>query len=334
MAFGSVVSGVYAAPKSAFGTVISIVKGLLVWPTGALTLPQPFHLGPIELVLITINLSFLLYLTLSASSLLLHPRRIGEYLNDRGERARIAAFIWLSVGLGYSIILGLGLRFGGSVLPLLYLFIVLDLSRPRGCLSFEGPQYFHLILSRLPDRQKLIAIAAGSLVGISLVSAVPSLSSIFIFDADQIRAREFQKALLNLPGKTDAVYVINAPLSYSRPGSIPAFLGLPFRLAYINQVKGCVRAETISHTGVKKSANGELTIAIPGCAEFQFPGTSFAMLTEVATKGGNSLDTGRYYFPEGRQAFSKTTGAAQVDFGKRLKLNLSTRDDVTLLMND
>jgi hypothetical protein len=342
LAFGSLFGGVYKLINHT-NRLKSILKGIATWPGGMIidhgSTSFAWSFGVVALLVA--NAVLWLYLALSVSPWLLRPQTLVAAFDAPTQRTRATVLIWLTLGLGYCVALGLRSRFGGSVLPLFYLYLALDLSNVVQFDIAPGPFVSRLLSWREQWLGNPIAHVALVCILFFLAAAnvIWNVPKYLPSNASNERAFAFKQALQSLPANVRVVFIVNGPESSSRPDSVAAYLGISARLVYVTQVSGCLRANEIRGDGVQIAADGLVTVHLPPCARFAFPGVSREWAYRLVQTGGFRSDVGTYRFPNSEispgffmgEAFMGKTHAA---FGDQLDWKPVIRPGAAMLTYD
>jgi hypothetical protein len=300
VAYGTITGANYSVAPGLWGTIVALVKGLVVWPSGIIpgaggllnlfkgeiTLPTKVFYG----VVIGLNgllWAYIAYLGLNIARRLFTGTRFARDA-DEGSRLIVGLFIWTLGALSFCVLLGLSdSRYGASV----YVFLLLLLSVT--------------LFGNTPLRPA--PWISGSITVLMLIACAWSVARFFAVDSPSFaagvdRQRALYYALRSLShGDGSPVYVVNAP---GELGSSPTFLRKAWHVSpdvvFINQTAGCPGSPEVTQTGVKISSGGTLTVVIPHCMSYKFANADDQLLARGVVRELDRPGVGIYSFPHGR----------------------------------
>ena len=202
LAFHAVMGGTFASPANAHDLFANIGKGMLVWPSGAVTFP--FQLtGAYGVAL----LAFLLVNTALWVILLYAGWQVARALRQAPEKPesklQAVLLIWALGALSFCMLTRPQTRFGASLYVFLLLFLAYFL------FARSGPRYLRLLPILLLS---FVTLVKG---GNFLWTAVANAS------AERRDEKTLFAGLRSLPQDGRAVFVVNAPTMLSAPRFLP-----------------------------------------------------------------------------------------------------------------
>ena len=311
LAFHAVMGGTFASPSGIHELFVNVVKGLIVWPSGAVPANFFLHLtgthGVALLALLLMNTGLWAILAYAGRQV---ARELRQAPVTREAQVRAILLIWVLGALSFCMLTRPQARFGSSLDAFLLLFLADFL--------FTSPQ---------PRYLRLLPVLSLSLL--TLAGAVNFLQNA-IGNVSKLGEKPLLTSLRSLPQDGRTVLVVNAPTMLSAPGFLAKAWGLRLDITFLSQFLGCPRAGWDDARYDLSSAS--LLVEIPSCAHFVFAGVPEGIQLRALNGGLLRPGIGTYQFP-GRHAGSKRLRSGNIDFGRALQIRF-TRPPGTVLAYD
>jgi hypothetical protein len=312
--FIGIPSGIYALPGKNTTAILQMIRGFAIWPTGVFNdhairrvliehsiVP---NLG--ELLIGAINM--MLWVALGIISIrVLRP--FFSRASGIVDPELASLFVWLFGALGFGVLVGQQSRFGGSIYPLELILFVAVIHR-----------------STVPILRRS-AEAAIALI------AIPFLSN----TQATLRHRDlnYNPSMQSLVAsirqhQAGVIYILNSPPASSSPSAIANLAGTSNRVVILSQSSGCPMADWPNSTSIRISRTKlEIVSKLPHCAEYEFEGVRFQVLSEGFKGELKRGDLAMYHFPDAKitgRGILDHTQITAVDLGKTLDIEVTTRE--------
>jgi hypothetical protein len=288
LAFGSVFSGTYASSGLA-SMAISLAKGLLVWPSGlvSLTVLKDVQHEVLRDGMLPVMRTFLPWALLAqaivALALLLAVRRMIARWRQAGaflwENPLAVAGYWLFASLPLLLLAGHDARFGGAFYPLLILFLTLSWqAAPRQRVAQAG------------------AIVAITLCLVVRIGTFAQLAQ----ESIALRRQEaaLHAALTALPQETSSVLIAGAPDAYTAPVYLQQYWKLPMPLTILYHLRQQGRARAQQQSVQYHPHDHTVTVDISAASgRFAFNGVQGKTIAKMQRSAGLGRQAMRYYAP-------------------------------------
>ena len=303
LAYHAVMGGTFASPTNIGEILSNIGKGLIVWPTGAISGNFPVHpTGAPNIVLfafLVMNTALWVTLAFAAWQIVSELRRTPQ---QAGSKLQAVLLVWTLGALSFCMVTRPQTRFGASF----YVFLLLFLA----CFLFgrNRPKYLRLVPVLI---MSLVTLARG---GDFLWRALPNEA------AERRDETALVTGLRSIPQDGRTVFVVNAPTMLSAPRFLPKAWSLGLHITFINQFRGCQRAER----GATRYDNlaMSLSVDIPSCASFVFAGVPEDSQSKMLVGKVLRPGIGVYQFPSHRDGI-KRLSSGDIDFGRSLRVQFT-----------
>ncbi len=312
LAYHAVMGGTFASPANIHDLVSNIGKGLIVWPTGAVSGSFPQQLtGAPNIALPAFHLMNTALWVILAYAGWRVARELWRTPQNTQSKLQAVLLVWAMGALSFCMITRPQTRFGA----IFYVFLLLFLA----CFLFAHSR---------PGYLRLLPILI-----MSLVTAARGGDFLWRAVANGAAERNGETALFNglrsLPQDGRTVFVVNAPTMLSAPVFLAKSWNLKLDIIFVDQFHGCPHAK--SGEARYDLSSTSLSVEVPPCAGYVFAGVPDETQLKLLAGGFPRPGVGVYQFPG--HPNGKRLGSGDIDFGTALQVRFE-RPPGTVLAYD
>ena len=314
--------GLYAISGGGLrGMFLSTFKGILQWPNGApsenaLKVLLSDHRVQNHLVdVFYFSANIILWVLLATTLFSIWK----TYQSSAAQVAELASLaVWLLGALSFGILAGTHPRFGGCIYPLEILYFA--------------------VATRQLSSERARTEALVALVLLTMVVVTRDLQVLFHAPRRPMTGmHELTREVQHV--KTEGtIFVIDAPLSYSNPGSIAELAGVHRRIVLLNEFIGCEQADQAATMQlIAQEGFMKLHLVVPSCARLIFPGASPELMMSALKQTGAARGTwARYYLPDSTLAAQglRNQKTMNITFGHTMDVVLQKRPNDVFIFYD